>query len=158
MLSAGDGGATRSGKHYLVPYTDRFPKGAIPELVQNSKRSENIDITDLFEDMAITPRKEKTLREYSAPSKNYIRNQIINLDSSYPHYNIDPAIILHAMQNTFSGGEDQDPGLHLSELDSYCDACKPKELTKEFVVLNIFKFSLAGKAIALPTSERSGLF
>ena len=51
------------------------------------------------------------------------------------------------MQNTFSGDEDQDPGLHLSELDSYCDACKPKGLTKEFVLLKIFKFSLAGKAI-----------
>ena len=101
MLPVGERGATRSGKSYLVPYTDSFPKGAIPELVQNLIRSQNIDIADLFEDMAITPRKEKTLREYSAPSKNYIRNPIINPDSSYPHYNIDPAIIIYGMHNTF---------------------------------------------------------
>ena len=53
---------------------------------------------------------------------------------------------MHAMQNTFSGDEGQDPGLHLSELDNYCDICKPKGLTKEFVLLKIFIFSLAGKA------------
>ena len=47
----------------------------------------------------------------------------------------------------FSGNEDQDPGLRLSELDNYCDACKPKGLTKEFVLFKIFKFSVAGKAI-----------
>ena len=119
MFSIEDRGATRSGKSYLVQYKDRYPREAIPKLIQNIKRSQNIDILNLFENMAITPRKEKNLREYSAPSKNYIRNPIINPDSSYPHYNIDPAIIIYAMQNTFSGDEDRDPGLHLSELDNY---------------------------------------
>ena len=135
MFSVEDRGATRSGRKYLVYYPERYPKEAIPELIQNIRKSQNIDIANLFENMVITPKKEKTLREYSAPSRNYIRNPIINPDSRYPHYNIDPAIIIHAMQNTFSGDEGQDPGLHLSELDSYCDACKPKELTKEFVLL-----------------------
>ena len=96
--------------------------------------------------MAITPKKEKALREYNAPSRNYIINPIINLDSRYPAYNIDPTIIMYAMQHTFSGVEGQDPGLHLSEFDSYCDVCKPKGLTKEFVLLKIFNFSLAGRA------------
>ena len=53
---------------------------------------------------------------------------------------------MHAMQHTVLGDEGQDPGLHLSEVDNYCDVCKPKGLTKEFVLLKIFKFSLAGRA------------
>ena len=56
-------------------------------------------------------------------------------------------MLFRSIQNTFSGNEDQDPGLHLSELDNYCDASKPKGLTKEVVLLKIFKFSLAGRAM-----------
>ena len=47
------------GREYLLYYPSRYPREAIPTLIHNIKKSQNIDLANLFDNMVITPKKGK---------------------------------------------------------------------------------------------------
>ena len=50
--------------------------------------------------------------------------------------------------HAFAGEEGEDPNLHLLIFDSLCRTFKQKELSLDFVLLKLFRWSLKGKALA----------
>ena len=79
MLSVKDKGSTRSGRTYLPDYIERILGTRLEEVVTNLRNSNIIDINSidtLMSKMTISekpkPIREKTLREYGAPSRHYI--------------------------------------------------------------------------------------
>ena len=124
MLSVEDRGSTRSGRTYLPDYIERIPGTRLEEVVTNLRNSNIIDINSidtLMSKMTISekpkPIREKTLREYGAPSRHYIRSPTKIPDG--PFITLHPEIIHKVDKTAFQGEEGEDPRLHVAFLLNY---------------------------------------
>ena len=93
-----------------------------------------------------TPMKpEKTLKEYSAPSSEFLKQPIEFPNPGVREYRFDGGIIKILQEKAFSGREDT--GRHLREFDDVITSLGPKGLPRDFSRLKLFRWSLKGKAL-----------
>src|SRR3954470_9527089 len=78
-------------------------------------------------------------------NSEFICNPIATLATSAPSYEIKPALLNLVMKDQFSGARD-DVALHLNNFIKLCDMQKYKEVDGDIVKLNLFSFSLRGRA------------
>lgn len=102
----------------------------------------------MMENLTITAKPEKTLKEYGAPSKQVIKTPIVIPEVHANEYCISIGLIREVQRHAFAGEEGEDPIVHLSTFDSLCKTFKQKELSLNFVFLKLFHSSLKGKALA----------
>ena len=83
MFSLGDKGSTRSGRTYLQNYLEHVHVQRREEIIEKHLRSKKVEVENLSDFMEImsicrtTPKKpEKTLREYNAPSSEFLKQPI----------------------------------------------------------------------------------
>ena len=155
MISVEYRGSTRSGRPYLPDYIDRVPEPRRLEILENLTNSRNVEvnnISNLMANLTITGRPEKepekSLREYGAPSARAIRKPILFHEVNVDEYEINTELIYILQEKDFKGEEDESPLLHIRQVDSICEAFGPKGLSREFVLLKLFRWSLKGKAFA----------
>ena len=95
--------------------------------------------------MTITQKEEKSLREYYAPYMGS-RSPIVYPTNFATEYSIGCDLIREVRKHAFSGTEEEDPQAHLMFFDALCGTFKIKDVSREFVLLKLFKFSLKDKA------------
>ena len=78
-------------------------------------------------------------------NNDFICTPIAPPATSTPSYEIKPVLLNLVMKEQFSGAGD-DAALHLNNFIELCDMQKYKELDGDIVKLNIFLFSLRGRA------------
>ena len=91
---------------------------------------------------------EKSLREYGAPSARAIRKPILFPQVNVDEYQINIELIYILQEKDFKGGEDENPLLHIRQVDHICETFGPKGPSREYVLLKLFRWSLKGKAFA----------
>ena len=86
-----------------------------------------------------TPMKpKKTLREYSAPSSEFLKQPIEFPNPRVREYQFDGGIIKILLEKAFSGRKDEDPGRHIREFDDVITSLGPKGLPRYFSRLKLF--------------------
>ena len=96
--------------------------------------------------VSLEPEPKKTLREYGAPSKHVMKTPIVTPEIYVDEYNIDTKLIHIVQEIFFAGREDEDPVNHLTIFDNLCSTFQQKGVSKEFVLLKLFRWSLKDKA------------
>jgi hypothetical protein len=155
MISVEDRGSTRSGRTYLPGYIDRIPEPRRLEIFERLANLRTVDvnnISNLMTELTISRRPEnepeKPLREYGAPSARAIRKPILFPEVNVEEYEINTELIYMLQENAFQGEEDENPLDHIKEVHGICETFGPKGLSREFVLLKLFRWSLKGKAFA----------
>ena len=100
MVSLGVNGSTRSGRTYLPDYIECVPAPRREVIIGKLLRSNKVEVenlSDIIEIMSIyrtTPMKpKKTLREYSAPSSEFLKQPIEFPNPGVREYRFDGGII-----------------------------------------------------------------
>lgn len=136
MLAVADRGSTRSGRQYLPDYIERILEERCSEFIEKLQRSDTTEISSLFADMTISPKKEKTLREYGAPSGIVAKSPILYPTNYAEEFSIDANLINEVKDNTFLGQEDEDPHALLTTFNALCGTFKLKVCPENLSYLN----------------------
>ena len=123
MLPVSDRGATRSGKTYLPEYISHFPQEQQASLMEKYKKNQTTELNTLFAEMSII----------------YPTNYATE-------YSIDCDLIQEVSKHAFARTIEEDPQAHLMFFDTLCGTFKIKDVSLEFVLLRLFKFSLKDDA------------
>ena len=91
--------------------------------------------------MTITQKPKKTIRDHCAPML-VSRSPIVYPTNYAQEYSIDCDLIVEVRKHTFAGIEEQEPQAHLLTFDTLCGTFKLKYVSREFVLLRLFRFSL----------------
>ena len=149
MISVEDRGSTRSGRTYLPDFINHFPESRRLEVVERLAKSCDVDVnslSDLMAELTISKRPdieaEKPLREYGAPTARAIRKPILFPEVNVEEYEINTELIYMLHDIAFQGKEDEDPLDHIREVHGICETFGPKGLSREFVLLKLFRWSL----------------
>lgn len=109
------------------------------EVIETLTKSPTVGISSLFAAMTISPKKEKRLREYGAPSCMVAKSPILYPTNYAEEFSIDTELICEVKNHVFSGQEDEDPQAHLPIFDALCGIFKRKDVSREFVLLKLFR-------------------
>jgi hypothetical protein len=78
--------------------------------------------------------------------KHVIKTPIVIPKIYVDEYNIDTKLIHIVQEKAFAGHKDEDPVNHLVTFDNLCSTFKREGVSKEFVLLKLFRWSLKDKA------------
>ena len=98
------------------------------------------NLAPLFEDMT-----EKTLREFSTPTKANIRTEpAVNIGEN--GIELKPTLITMVQASQFYGKAHEDASAHLQHFLEICSTFTIRGVPKDTILLHLFPFSLLGKA------------
>ena len=122
----------------MPDYISHFPREQQASLIEKYKNSETVELNTLFAEMSITPKPKKTIRDHCAPVL-ISRSPIVYPTNYAKEYSIDCDLIAEVRKHAFAGIEEKDPQAHLTFFDSLCGTFKLKDVSREFVLLRLFR-------------------
>jgi hypothetical protein len=98
------------------------------------------DLSPMFEVMV-----EKTLREFTAPTIEYIQTgPVVNTGEN--GFELKPALITLVQASQFCGKAHENAGAHLQHFLEICSTFTIRGVLRDAILLRLFPFSLLGKA------------
>ncbi|KAL2922135.1 Chromosome segregation in meiosis protein 3 [Bienertia sinuspersici] len=89
----------------------------------------------------------RTLREFGAPQPYEDVSGIATPATKANNYEFKANLITFIEGHQFSGASHENPQNHLKQFLQYCNTVKANGVSKEYIRMSLFKFSLTGKAL-----------
>ncbi|XP_027337192.1 uncharacterized protein LOC113850867 [Abrus precatorius] len=90
--------------------------------------------------------RNRTLGDYAIPNLQGFNSSIIRPTIQANHFEIKPALLHLVQQDQFSGGNSDDPNLHILNFLQLCDTIRINGVSEKAIRLRLFPFSLRDRA------------